>query len=334
MTNSIGLREAVFGLGAIAVAATAAGLARAKSQTGQEVRFFARLEEGRWVALIDPATGAGRRVYRSEADALDALSIGPGQERIALLEMSAKDRGGDPAHTSELVVIDPEGRMVVRIDRNIQRYAWCGDSCLAYISGEYYEGGVGFKPTGAFVHNLVTREERFVPDVPLAYDLTWAPFDSSVYFKSLGRPSGENVYRFHLSTGIVSATSYKDFGFSPSGKYYLQMRGENNDTTRLFETRSNRSVPLPDRRTVGDPGGWVFTEGNFMLFARRHAPQTQDRSEQGIKVGRPPTAEYTVWNVESRRVSRRLSGEILPWARPRGVIPVLSGGRIDVLAHP
>ncbi len=334
MTRLHPLRGMAFAIGAIAVVTTAIGIARARSQDSQGALLFARLEEGHWVALVDATTGATRRIYHSSGTALDALSIGPSQERIAVIEMRAEDRGVAHAPTNSLLVINPHGETVARVAGNVQRYTWCGDHCLAYIAGEYYEGGVGFKPTGAFVLNLDTREELPVPGLPAPYDLTWTPFDTSIYFKSIGRAPGENVFRFSLSRGTVSVTPYRDFGFSPSGKYYLSMRGEGRDTTQLYETRLNRPVSLPDRRTFGEPSGWVFAEGSFLLLGRRAIGQNRDSMHKEIRVGQPPMAEYTIYDVESRRVNQRLSGEIPPWARPRAVVPVVRGGRIDVIMHP
>jgi hypothetical protein len=334
MTRPVTLRALALGFGAITVVASAVAIARVVTQDGQGVRFLARLDPGNWVTLVDPASGAVRRIYHSTADALDGLSIGPSQDRLALIEMRAVERGDARIPANELLIINPEGETVARIDRNVQRYTWCGDQCLVYIAGEYYEGGVGFKPTGAFVFNLTTRAEVSVPDVPSPYDLTWAPFDSSVYFKSFARASGENVFRLSLSDGTVSVTPYHDFGFSPSGEYYLRGRGEDNDTIRLYETRSNRPVTLPDRRTLGDVGGWVFAEGNLLLFARRPEPQTRDSVRQGIRIGRPAAPEYAIYDVALRRVVRKLTGEVAPWVRPRGVLPMLSGGTIHVLVRP
>jgi hypothetical protein len=323
--------KGILGLAAIVAVVV---VARATWQRAPSPQFFARIDEGKWVTLLDPVRGEPRRVYHSAADALDALTIAPGEDRLAFIEAKLEEGAHGRVPRNELVVISPDGRVVARIPKNVQRYVWCGSRCLAYIVGEYYEGGVGFKAHGVFLFDLGPGAERPVVGVPAPYDLTWAPFDSSVYVKSLGRPPGTNVYRLTPSTGAVTLTSYLDFGFCPSGKYYLRGRSEDNDTTRLYETRTNRAIALPDPDAVGQPAGWVFNEGEFLLLARRLEARAPAGAAVEIRTGPPAAVEYTVYDVTARRAVRKVSGEIAPWVRPRGALPVLSGGRLNVLMRP
>jgi hypothetical protein len=322
------------GIAAVAVSAIAVSTAVIASVSRQSVspRFFARVEAGNWVTLIHPTSDATRRVYHSAASAVAGLAIAPSQDRLTFIEVNAGRALGEPP-THQLVVIDSMGRVVSRIERNVRLYTWCGAECLAYIVGEDYEGGVGFMPKGAFRLDLQTGTETAIEGIPAPYALMWAPFDTSVYFKSFARPNGANVIRYSLLSGLVTATPYRDFHFSPSGKHYLQPRDGANDTIRLYETATNRLVPLPISTALGEPGGWVFDHGDYLLFGRRLPPRL-DPGGEGIRRGIPGPMEYAIYDVTSRRIVRKVPGERAPWVGPRGVLPILVGGRLHVLQKP
>src|SRR5205807_1916875 len=48
----------------------------------------------------------------------------------------------------------------------------------------------------------------------------------------------------------------------------------------------------------------------------------------------PVDVDYLVYDVESRRVVASLHGHITPWASPQGVVPFVSGTRVNVLSRP
>lgn len=315
---------------ASAIAVSSAVIASARRQSVSP-RFLARVDPGNWVSLFDPTTGATRRVYHSEAAAIAGLAIAPRQDRLTFIEVNAGRTLGEPP-TYQLVVIDLMGTVVSRIERNVRPHTWCGDACLAYIEGEYYEGGLGFKPKGAFMLDLQTGTETAIEGIPAPYALIWTPFDTSLYFKSISR-NGVSVVRYSLLNRLVTATPYKDFRFSPSGKHYLQRSDEAGDTTRLYETATNRRVPLPASTTLGEPGGWVFDHGDYLLFGRRLPPRF-DPGGPGIRQGTPGPMEHAIYDVTSRRIVRKLSEELAPWTAPRGVLPIMTGGRVSVLHKP
>ena len=319
-------------IAAIAVSAIVVSTVVLASGKRQSVspRFLARVDAGNWVSLIDPTSGATRRVYHSAAAAIAGLAIS--QDQLAFIEVSAGRTLGAPP-TNQLVVIDSMGRVVSRIERNVQTYTWCGKEYLAYIIGEDYEGGVGFMPQGAFTLDLLTGRETAIEGISGTYAVIWTPFDTSVYFKTFAPVNGAHVIRYGLVTRSVTATPYRAFHFSPSGKHYLHARDEVNDTVRLYETATNRVVPLPTSPTLGDPGGWVFEQGDYLLFGRRLPPRF-DPGGVGIRRGTPGPMEYAIYDVASRRVVRKLPGELAPWAAPRGVLAFVAGGRVNVIHKP
>jgi hypothetical protein len=314
-----------------AIAASTVPIASAREQ-GMQPRFFARVEEHTWVSLIDPASGASRRVHHAAATAIDGLMIAPNQARLSFIEVHAGRAAGEPP-THQLVVIDTAGRVVSRVERNVYPYTWCGVRCLAYIVGEDYEGGVGFKPQNAYTLDLKTGTETVIEGIPSAYALAWAPFDTSVYFKIFAAVNGSRVLRYSVNNGSVTPTPYKDFAFSPSGRHYLHQQDQENDTAKVYETATNRMVALPGASTVGELAGWVFDQGDYLLLARRQTPRA-DPGVAGIRRGSPGPVELAVYDVQSRRVVRKLEGELAPWARPRGSLALLVGDRVNVIDRP
>ncbi len=305
-----------------------ATLAVSQSQQGDPVRFFARLA-GNSVMLIDPHTGTEHRVYQSDAEGMADLKISPGEEYLSFIEMRVP--AGKQYPLTNLIVITPEGDRVVAVDRSVQRYVWCGRACVACIAGEYREGGLGFTPTSAFTYDVHTGRERLIVGTLAPYDLTWATFDSAVYLKSISPGSGVQVFRYDPRAASLTATPFKDFGFSPSGRYYLQARGEESDSTRLYETTSNRQVTLPKSALLGDPAGWAFERGDFLLIARQHKA---DSAAVMMRRQSAPEITYTIYDVASHRVVREFSGRLAPWVRSKRVLPVLSGSRVSVVSQP
>lgn len=308
------------------VAVTVAGLAQLQDvQTPDPI--LARIDEERRVVVMDPASGTERVVYRSTADGAYGLSISPGASRLALIEMTRVPEGPQPNFSNRLVVLDRSGAVVATIEDDVRVFTWCGDDCAAYITGRYSEDGVGFHARGAFVRSPLAGKSTEISGVPPPYQIVWAPFDSAIYMRS----TRGIVFRAALSGGSAVATEHKGIAFSPSGTYYLH--GEVGDSTRLYETATNRRVPLPVSRTLGQPAGWVFDQGDYLLFGRRLPPRVVTPGE-GIKRGPPGPAEYTIYDVNARRVVRKLPGEPAPWAGPRGVLVFVTGGRVNVIHKP
>ena len=218
--------------------------------------------------------------------------------------------------------------MVATIEDEVQVFAWCGEDCIAYITGRYSEDGVGFQARGVFVRSPLAGSRTEVLGVPSPYQIAWAAFDSSIYVRS----TRGSVFRSTRSGGSAVATPRKGMVFSPSGKYYLG-RDEASDSARLYETATDRLVPLPTSRTLGGPGGWVFDQGDYLLFGRRLPPRS-DPGGEGIRRGTPGPMEYAIYDVASRRVVRKLPGELAPWATPRGVLAFVTGGRVNVIHKP
>src|SRR2546425_4322669 len=148
-------------------------------------RVFARLVTPNVVELIDPVSGAGRRIYQASSWSTTSLTVSPTGAYLGLLEVQAGIIEGVNYRVpprAELVVLDTAGAVVRRVAKDVVNYVWCGSMCLAFIRGSFNEGDLNYAPTGAFVLSLSTGTLHSVPARPYPHRLTWAPFDSSVYF--------------------------------------------------------------------------------------------------------------------------------------------------------
>ena len=295
-------------------------------------RVFARLVTPNVVELIDPVSGAGRRIYQASSWSTTDLTVSPTGAYLGLLEVQAGIIEGVNYRVpprAELVVLDTAGAVVRRVAKDVINYTWCGSACLAFIRGWYSENEL-HDPTGAFVFSLATGTLHSIPLLP--QHLTWAPFDSSVYF-GYGDSTGWHVRRYHLPNGPLEATRHrgKDLSFSPDGRYYLRYEEGKHS---LYDAQTEQDIPLP---TVGVPDRWVPGGGHQLLLRKTlPRPAARDRYPTArVRVaGEPADVDYLVYDVESRQVGDSLRGRIPAWASPPSMLPFVSGARVTVLSRP
>ncbi|MGH7426856.1 MAG: hypothetical protein ACREMW_06885 [Gemmatimonadales bacterium] len=259
---------------------------------------------------------------------------------MAVLEHAETTSGRFEAR---VVILTVEGKAVRKSAREAHRYTWCCDgSSLAYVAGRDNESDLGFVPEGVFILDVTSGEERSVPGLEKAYVAHWASFDTSLYVRSTGPV---RVYRYQVQTGSLTPSSHLDIFFSPAGDYYLHFP-DDESRARLRDARSDREVPLPDPALMRVPGwwvdrgdhtdelrlvGWALGTGSVLLFTRGKAVAYGQAPPGGIRLARREPIEHFLYDVGRRRVVRRFSGEIPAWSAPRGALPVLSKGRIDVI---
>jgi len=288
-------------------------------------RVFARLVTPNVVELIDPVSGAGRRIYQASSWSTMGLTVSPTGAYLGFLEVQAGMR-------AELIVLDTTGAVVRRVAKDVVNYVWCGSTCLAFIRGSFNEGDLNYAPTGAFVLDLSTGTPHSIPARPYPHRLTWAPFDSSVYF-GYGDSTGWHVRRYHLPNGPLEARRHrgKDLSFSPDGRYYLRYEEGKHS---LYDARTEQDIPLP---TVGVPDRWI-PGGGHQLLLRKTLPRPAAREPYPTArvrlAGEPADADYLVYDVESRQVVDSLRGRIPAWASPPSILPFVSGARVTVISRP
>ncbi len=305
---------------------------------------FARLRSGNVVEIIDPATGRGRPVYHSPRWATRDVSVSPDGGLLGLIEVEEGRLEGSQYRVPplpELLVLDTAGAVVRRVAKGVQSYVWCGNRCLVYILGEYSEGDVAFVPESAFTYDVASARATPIPGSIRPMDLSWAPFDSSMYFKVFRTaPSQSSVYRYHVPTGTLSGTPHLDIHFSASGRYYVHARDDGDRRLRVYDAGTDLEVQLPELTAAGVPVRWVFTGPNDLLIVRSHAPVAPSGPLPGrrpppmrpVDVGRD--VDYAIFDVESRTIVRSLHGQLPPWSAPAGSVPFLSGGRISAISRP
>ncbi len=253
------------------------------------------------ISVVDPVTGTAREVYRVQRDYGRDLKVAPSGRLAALLEgTSGIDEGlrWIRLPRNRLVVITAEGRVVAEFEEDVREYVWCcGGDLIAAITGSYREGGVGFTTDRVLLLNPETKSITELDTPEYLYGVRWAAFDSSLYFMGPPLPGQSKVLRYHVPSGTVSGTPYRDIRFSPSGRYYLHSDSDGDGDWHLYERESNREISLPNR-SLGGVVGWAFPHGNQDgLLLHRHLPSG------GM--------HYTVFDVSRRTTVNQFDGHLV-----------------------
>lgn len=315
------------------------GCLSAQAAPTQAPRLFARLVSPNIVELIDPVSGAGRRIYQSPSWSTNGLTVSPAGAHLGLLEVRAGIiEGGNykiPPR-AELVVLDTAGAIVRRVADDVVNYVWCGSTCLAFIRGTQTETDLNYSPTGTFIFNLKTGALDSLPIRP--HYLKWAPFDNAVYF-NVGTASGWQVLRYGLSGRRLEVTRHHDFRFSPDGRYYFHPANMSDERDVVYESRSDGAVALPPA-TI--PDRWLPRGGALIVLRKAPPPRSLKPGEAPYlpplarvrPAGPPVDVEYLVYDVATGRVVDSLHGQFPRWSSPEGVVPFISNGRLTSITQP
>jgi hypothetical protein len=312
------------------------GTTLAGAVCAQDAPTFARLQPDNTVELLDLQEGTWRRIFRSSAWGLTGLSIAPSGSRLALLSwtegvVSGYDYTVPPS--PELVVIDTTGRVLASVPK-VQRYDWCGASCIVYITGEYDETDIGFRPAGIGMLDVAAGDIRSLPAPPHPIGITWGAFDSTAYVKNAPREGEARIYRIDPRTRTLSPTELKDHLFSPTGRYYLH-RPLLADSLVLYETHSNSPVDLSKLRRQAKPLGWASSTEDLLLTlrtGRSKAVMPERRTApKPLKPGDAPEETYELYRVPDGRTLGRVKGHLREWSGPDHRRLVQQGGNYKVL---
>lgn len=300
----------------LAVSAVLSGTAESLAA---QTHTFARLWPHNLVQILHLKENAWRTIYRSTSWSINALSVGPGGDRIALLgwtegTVAGHDYTVPPA--SELIVIDTTGHVIAPSVAQVQRYDWCGARCIAFLTGQYEESHYGFSPQGVGVLDLATGKTRSLPSPTTPIGITWASFDSAVYVKNLPRRGEAYIYRLDLARCALEPTELKDYLFSPTGRYYLE-DGEFTDTLIVHDMRTNAPVDIEDFRRGAIVLGWVSAREDLLLAVKRPPPGPRPIGRPRIRVRDPnkiqPYVLYMVYDLNARRVRHSVVGHLKDW---------------------
>ena len=198
------------------------GILVAQPSAGQEAdtTVLVRLVAFSSIVAYD-AGGEAQRVLYSTDTYIRSVGVSPDGRYVAFRELTVREHFAP----YRLVVIDPSGRVVRIVEKDVQVLTWCcGPGKIAVITGRDVDSHPGFLPDrdGVFVIDVRTGSETTLRGIPFPYQLHWAAFDSSLYIKTSWTPEDPTtVYRYHAPTGELSRTSRRGIYFSPDGKYYF-----------------------------------------------------------------------------------------------------------------
>jgi len=220
------------------------------------------------IVLFDGKTT--KTIFQTGKKAVYDIKVSPKNKYISALEVTEgiiEGHGYKVLPKNRLVIISQNGEIVNVIDEDIQRYDWSpsGDK-LSCITGSYYEGGIGFRPKGIFIYNLITKEKRSIQGIPIPYKVYWGTTGNIVYIKDLFGENGKRVYRYTVNNHQLELTEYHDIYFAPNGDYYIREPDMEYDFA-VFETQTNQPIQLPEN--LGKPIRWVFDNGNYLLFKNK-----------------------------------------------------------------
>jgi murein endopeptidase len=299
----------------------------------------------------DPATRRATVLYRTPRDVVFELAVSPDNRFTAALESTdgvvAEGEYVVPP-TNELVILDGRGRVVRRVQANVQQYSFSPDGQkVAYLTGSYYEGGVGFLPEGVFILDVASGATERV-DAEDVYELDWgAARENSLVLRALARSPERRVLRYDARTRRISAVPSGAFHRSPDGQFYLkkpyelieegtcQPERKPDDCFQVVDQRTGRPVSLPSR-DLGQPVSWAGGEGHLLLLSK----QERTRREQTLRLGRTSVrgrlpaavtrAESNLWDPGTARVVRKIPGAAVTGELPGGWV----SGRKQLVLEP
>ena len=287
----------------------------------------------RRVVRGDVASGTLIELYRSPRGTVDDLQVAPNDGYVALIETTeGKQENGEyvVAPVNRLLILRADGKLVRTVDADVRQYTFSPDATrLAYITGSYYEGGSGFKPTGAFVLDIASGRSQRIDGADQSIELNWVatPQENALYLRTLDA-HGPGIRRFDVARNTLERSASPAFRISPDGRYYMTPPYEtieagscepgpaDDSCLRVYERQSNRSIPFFQSRAIGTHIGWVYGQGHALLFTKREAVkvdremQRGGRAVRGRLVPQIRDADNTVFDVESRQPIERFRGVV------------------------
>lgn len=317
----------------IAVLVVAPICAAHAQQNAAEI--YVRTEGQTTVNLLSGVNGRERVLYSHTKSGTTNVRVSPDAGKVALIEWS---EGPMPAHPHStriaqpsLVVVDTSGTVLMRSPDSIQRYEWCGPTCIAAITGVYAENEPGFIPSGLHILDLNTGRTRAIDGIPRPVAVRWVPAQNALYIRSAERTAPPRIYRYDLGSGVLVPTARRDLDFSPSGQYYLyRALGE---PPELIDSNNDAAVPLTIAPNV-DVEGWLGGASDVLVAVKRSALVDSLRKHRLVRLQSElpkEPKEYLLIDATTGATVRRVVGEETPW-RGRGGRPLIkASGRLAAL---
>ena len=289
-------------------------------------------------------------IYETDADYIVDIRVAPSDTIIAIL---IEEEGVTPpgAHgysvppRSSLMFIDLDGNEIGAFDEDVRKFSWSPDGeKVAYITGTYYEGGVGFKTTGVGILDLRDFSQTSITaDFPHrtidgvvggGFEINWARHDGNVYIEDFGYLAGR--YKYDANAGKSEPVEYKGISFSPDGKYYILTVNEGTDGAHVFETSSNEDLTgLVVARFGYRPGSlasfnWVFDRGHILHY-RSNAFEFDNEEDRPKEIDSTP--HNVLYDLERDEVLKEDLRPLSRWTAGPGKLVLEQDGEIIVLTY-
>lgn len=282
---------------------------------------FAYLMSGTGIHKQNIDTRSSEIIFKTEEMYMASFSISPLSSKIAVL---VTERGTVPPGSHDysilprnyLSFIDTDGNELSRLDENVRKFSWSPDGeMIAYITGTYYEGGVGFKTTGVWIFNLndMTKTQinkDFAHDsikgyVGGGYEINWAKHDSNIYIRDFDYLDG--IYRYNTKSGKSEKVEYYGIDFSSDGRYYVE-------GSQLYSTTTNENITEQLINRFGPEWDKV---GLYWRFDTGHCLHVVRQTSQPVKVSKDrwenPAVYNVLYDVGTDRVVKEITLPVSRW---------------------
>ncbi len=229
---------------------------------------------------------------------------------------------------NSVIFITPEGKEIAKLEEDVREFSWSPDGEeIAYITGTYYEGGVGFKTTGVWIFDLKDQSKKQIKkDFPHpsvkgfeggGYEIKWSKHDNNIYIKDFDYCGG--VYKYNTKLGKSEQVKYKDINLSPDGKFYISEQFGDSIPQRLYISDSNLEITDRLKRRFGNDiqnAGfyWVFQEGHLLHFIKkRPVAKTEKKVKVATVDNRTPLAYNVIYNVEKDKILKEIALPVSKW---------------------
>lgn len=291
-------------------------------------------EDKKRLYLVDVSTNERKMIYETDKALITDIRVSSSDTIIALI---VKEGGVTPpgAHDysvlpkNSMVFIDLDGNEITILDEDVRKFSWSPDGeKIAYITGTYYEGGVGFKTTGVGIFDLKDRSKiKIKKDFPHktirgfeggGIEINWARHDGNIYIQDFGYLDG--IYRYNTKIGKSEKVDYKGIDFSPDGKYYKEIVvGEGTAGIYVYQTATNEDITSQLIAKFGPEWSrvslsWVFDKGRCLHVVNHSLePVVIGKFSSGENKWGYPVKHNVLYDVEKDRVVKEVTMPISRW---------------------
>jgi hypothetical protein len=278
-------------------------------------------------------------IYETDKDFLKEIRISPSDNSIALVVKekgeSEQVEGGwyelSVLPRNSMVIIDTGGNEIDVLEEDVRELSWSPDGeKIAYITGTYREGGVGFKTTGVWIYDLKhktrTRIRKDFPHRQIegieggGIEIAWAGHDNNIYIRDFDYLDG--IYRYNTESGKSEKSDCKGIDFSPDGKYYI---GEG----KMYLTATNEDITDRLKTRFGPEWSqffmkWVFDRGHYLHFFRQKPIQQKDARWTYVPV------YNVIYDIEEDKVIKDVTLPVSRWKGSRGQMVFDKNGQVII----